>query len=85
MKIIWDEPKRQANLAKHGFDFADLDPDFFYDAVVVTARDGRFAAIGPFSGTMIFTVYIELGTEAVSVISTRHADRRERTTYAQAI
>lgn len=24
MKIIWDKPKRIANLDKHGMDFADL-------------------------------------------------------------
>ena len=24
MKIIWDEPKRQANIEKHGLDFADV-------------------------------------------------------------
>jgi hypothetical protein len=29
MKIVWDEPKRLTNLAKHGLDFADLDTDFF--------------------------------------------------------
>jgi uncharacterized DUF497 family protein len=29
MKVVWDDPKRLTNLAKHGLDFADLDPDFF--------------------------------------------------------
>jgi uncharacterized DUF497 family protein len=24
MKILWDEPKRLANIKKHGLDFADL-------------------------------------------------------------
>ncbi len=28
MLIVWDEPKRKANLAKHGMDFADLDAEF---------------------------------------------------------
>jgi uncharacterized DUF497 family protein len=28
MVILWDEPKRQANIEKHGFDFADLTEDF---------------------------------------------------------
>ena len=32
--IVWDEPKRQANLADRGLDFADLDEAFFLDAVV---------------------------------------------------
>jgi uncharacterized DUF497 family protein len=25
MKIVWDEPKRLANIANHEMDFADLD------------------------------------------------------------
>ena len=29
MKIVWDEPKRLANLEKHGLDFADLTEVFF--------------------------------------------------------
>jgi hypothetical protein len=28
MEIVWDEPKRLANLDKHGLDFADLDETF---------------------------------------------------------
>jgi uncharacterized DUF497 family protein len=29
VKIIWDEPKRLANLDKHGMNFADLNERFF--------------------------------------------------------
>jgi uncharacterized DUF497 family protein len=29
MQIVWDEPKRLANLDKHGLDFADLNETFF--------------------------------------------------------
>lgn len=29
MKIVWDEPKRKANFAKHGLDFATLTEAFF--------------------------------------------------------
>jgi uncharacterized protein len=28
MKIVWDEPKRLANLSKHELDFADLNETF---------------------------------------------------------
>jgi uncharacterized protein len=28
MQILWDEPKRLANLDKHGLDFADLNEAF---------------------------------------------------------
>jgi uncharacterized protein (DUF4415 family) len=41
MKIVWDEPKRLMNLAKHGLDFAELDPEFFSEAALGSADKGR--------------------------------------------
>lgn len=80
MKIVWDEPKRQRNLAVHGYDFADLDGDFFAASVVLPAKDGRFMAIGRFRDRVILAVVFALrGTEAISVISMRDASRKERT------
>jgi len=38
VKIVWDEPKRLANLDKHGLDFADLNETFFDNALVVPAQ-----------------------------------------------
>jgi hypothetical protein len=38
MKILWDEPKRLANLAKHSLDFADLDESFFENSLVVSGK-----------------------------------------------
>ena len=35
MEILWDEPKRLANIKKHGLDFADLNETFFDDALVL--------------------------------------------------
>ncbi len=29
MIFVWGEPKRLANIDKHGFDFADIDEVFF--------------------------------------------------------
>jgi uncharacterized DUF497 family protein len=46
VKIIWDEPKRLANLDKHGMDFADLNEKFFDTAVVLQANRDRYRAIG---------------------------------------
>jgi len=39
MKIVWDEPKRLANLDKHGLDFADLNETFFDNALVVPSHN----------------------------------------------
>ncbi len=77
MKIIWDEPKRAANLDKHGVDFADIDEGFFAFAIVRPAKHGRYSAIGHIAGivTVIFAI---VGTEAVSIISARPASSKER-------
>ena len=76
--IVWDEPKRQINLSRHGLDFADLDEWFFLDAVTVPAKENRHMAIGRLNDGTIAVVFAVLGTEGVSVISMRPASRKER-------
>lgn len=78
MMIVWDEPKRQSNLAKHGLDFADLDERFFLSSVVIPAKDGRHMAIGRLADGAIAVVFAVLGVEGVSVISMRPASLKER-------
>ena len=79
MKIVWDEPKRQTNLAKHGMDFADLTLEFFLSAHVDAAKEGRFVAVGELNGqAIVAVVFRPLGSEALSVISMRRANRKER-------
>ena len=78
LMIVWDEPKRQTNLAKHGLDFADLDEGFFLASVVVPAKGGRHMAIGRLADGTIAVVFATLGIEGVSVISMRPASRKER-------
>lgn len=83
MHIVWDEPKRTANLVKHGYDFADLDLDFFAEAVMRHARYPRRFAFGWFGGDFIAVIYERLGTEALAVISMRPANSKERLIYEQ--
>ncbi|HXY58809.1 MAG TPA: BrnT family toxin [Methylocystis sp.] len=78
MKIVWDEPKRLSNLDKHGLDFAALTPDFFLGALVVPAKEGRFAAIGRLANGTIVVIFARRGSKAISVISMRRASRKER-------
>ena len=73
MKIVWDEPKRLANLASHGMDFADLDESF-----IVPAKLGRQIAVGRHRSGVILVVFVALGTEGLSVVSMRPASRKER-------
>ena len=81
MNILWDEPKRLANLAKHDLDFADLNETFFDSALVAPSYNRRWVGIG--IRGVIVVVFVTLGKEAVSVISMRPASKNERKLYAE--
>jgi uncharacterized DUF497 family protein len=78
MRIVWDEPKRLANIVNHEMDFADLDETFFERAVITPVKFDRLAAVGRHHNGIILVVFAKLGTEAFSVISMRPASRKER-------
>ena len=77
MVIVWDEPKRLANIDKHKIDFADIGEKFFISAIVRPAKDGRYAAVGYLDG-IIVVIFVALGSEGISIISARPAIHRER-------
>ena len=81
MKIVWDEPKRLANMTKHGLDFAALTEDFFADALILSAKYGRYNAIGKDVNGTISVVFATLGLEGISIISMRRASPKERRLY----
>lgn len=81
MKIVWDEPKRLANLAKHKLDFAELDESFFETALLRPTRANRMLAIGLNIRSVIAIVFAALGREGVSLISMRPANKKERKLY----
>jgi hypothetical protein len=85
MKILWDQPKRLANLDKHGLDFADLNETFFDNALVVASHNKSkcSVAIGVSIRGMVVVVFARLGREGVSIISMRPASRSERKLYAE--
>jgi uncharacterized protein len=85
MKIIWDEPKRLANLDKHGLDFADLNETFFDNALVIPShnKSKRWVAIGVSIRGVVVVVFARLGREGVGIISMRPASRSERKLYAE--
>jgi uncharacterized DUF497 family protein len=85
MFIIWDEPKRLANLHKHGLDFADVEDGFDFDnalaleAVTRGAGRQRVRLIGTLFGEIVVAVIVSpLGREALSVVSLRPASKKER-------
>lgn len=78
MPVTFDDVKRATNLAKHGYDFADLDVAFFNRATVLPAANDRLLGIGRFEDSIIAVVFKPLGSEAISVISMRDASSKER-------
>ena len=84
MKIVWDEPKRVANMAKHGLNFADLDETFFESAVLRPAPKNRYKPIGKNMHGVISVIFAALGAEGISVISMRPARKDERRIYEEA-
>ena len=83
MKILWDEPKRLANLDKHGLDFKDLNEFFFDSALVLPSYRNRWRGIGRNIRGVICVVFVVMGKEAISVISMRPASNKERTLYEE--
>lgn len=78
-KVVFDEPKRLANIDKHGLDFLDVAPSFFLDAVFRPSHSGRTLAIGRMKdGRVVTVVYRPLGSQAVSIVSMRRASPAER-------
>jgi uncharacterized protein len=86
--FVWDEAKREKNLIKHGYDFADA--HLVYDdprkVTVPTRRnnedrlmDTSFVEV---ADEVLALAYVEHGEE-VRVISFRRASRKERKRYEQ--
>lgn len=85
--IIYDETKRQTNLAKHGLDLADA--ALVYDAPnKITLSSPRQdeerlmdVAMVEIMGVILVLVYVERGDD-VRAISLRRASKQERQRYA---
>lgn len=84
--IVWDEKKRQINLAKHDLDFADAgwvldDPE---KITIPSFRGGEERqmdlAMVEEVGMILAFVYVHRG-DAIRAISFRIASRRERKLY----
>jgi len=84
----WDPEKADANLKKHGIDFADAavsleDPRALVDADPDAVDEERFICLGvdP-EGRLLVTVYAHRG-DNVRIISSREASPGERRRYEE--
>ncbi|QXL83408.1 BrnT family toxin [Comamonas sp. NLF-1-9] len=86
MQFVWHEPKRQDNLAKHGYDFADAPQVFAGPTITLEdARDygeQRFNTTG-FLGLSIVTITHAETADEIRVISMRKAEPHEIDTLSR--
>jgi len=85
MRFIWDETKRQANLNKHGLDFADAEQVFagpmaIFEDTREAYGEQRLIGIGMLSAVVILIVHVE-SVETIRIISMREATSDETDLY----
>lgn len=85
-KLTWDENKRQANLQKHGLDFADasevLDSRYRLDIEIVRSDEMRTQSISYALGLLAILTVVHTERDTMTrVISFRTASKKEREIY----
>ena len=78
MQFFWHEPKRQANLKKHGMDFVDAeyvftDPRFTFEDDREDYGEQRWITLGLLGMKVIVIAHTETEGE-IRIISMREAD-----------
>jgi uncharacterized DUF497 family protein len=89
VRFEWNEGKRQSNLAKHGVDFADLEPIFDGDTVTVLDDrfdydEHRFITLALLNGIVLAIAHTETD-EVIRFISARRATSYEEEVYFKQI
>jgi uncharacterized protein len=85
----WDEPKRQANIRKHGLDFIGCDAVFDYPVVTEEDKQNaygeqRINLLGWLKGRIVHMTYTERG-EDLHVVSLREATPHEIQRYRKKV
>ncbi|MEH2195938.1 MAG: BrnT family toxin [Nostoc sp.] len=88
MKFEWDHQKNQANIAKHGLDFADA-PRMFNLPLRISLDErqdygeDRWIGLGILDGRVVVVVFTEPDEQTIRIISLRKALPYERKRYEQ--
>jgi uncharacterized DUF497 family protein len=85
-RLIWDEAKRQANLARHGLDFADasavLESRYRLDVPVVRKDEARVQSFSYVMNRLAVLTVVHLDREgATRIVSFRPASETESEAY----
>ena len=89
MRYEWDEPKRQANIRKHGIDFVGIE-EVFAGATVTLPDDrfdygeSRFITLGLLSSHLVVIAHTET-ENVIRIISARKATKHEEISYFKEI
>jgi uncharacterized DUF497 family protein len=85
-KIEWDENKRLSNIAKHGFDFLDVEEVLYGIHVVIASRysgkEQRWLSTGKIHGRFATVVFTMRGDD-YRIITIRSARNDERGKYQE--
>ena len=85
--VTWDERKRQANVVKHGLDFADviavLDGPCLVGPATTVGGEERRIAVGFLDDVAVAVIFTMRGS-VLRVISMRRARRDERNHHRDA-
>jgi uncharacterized DUF497 family protein len=87
MKFEYDPKKSQANLTKHGIDFATAQALWEGLSLEFTARseiENRFAIIGPIENKL-YTCIFTIRDECIRIISCRRSREKEAKLYEKTI
>ena len=89
MNFEWDKQKNQANIEKHGLDFADAHKVFEYPMLVKLDdredySEDRWIGIGLMDGRVVVIAFTEPKKNTIRIISLRKATSDERKRYEQA-
>jgi len=89
MKFEWDKRENQANIEKHGLDFADAHKVFEAPMLVKLDErkdygEDRWIGIGLMDMRVVIIVFTEQKENTIRVISFRKATTDERKQYEQA-
>ena len=86
MQFEWDEAKNEANVRKHGIDFADVSVVFLRP--ILTKLDDRtdygedrWITIGLLNSIIAVIVWTERQQDVIRIISARRANKYERKRY----
>jgi uncharacterized protein len=89
MQFEWDESKNNANIVKHGFDFADAYRIFNWPMLVEFDErydygEDRLIGTGMLDGRVVVVmIYTEPDDQTIRIISLRRALSHERIRYEQ--